>query len=176
MLRDEIGLGFEPGAPFSERVLEFSQGVKAAVDQWLVRQGPDAFSRLQFWRVGRQRHRLQATGMSLRWMDMKSRAIFNEQDVMVWPRPETGRECGHDELVGAFGDLWHQPELAGATFRTDKGIQVQPFIAWLDGPGGGVARGCPDGPRDGLEADAMFIHGPQRDVRVEPLRCAKPLH
>lgn len=114
--------------------------------------------------------------MSLRWRDMKSRAIFNEHNVMVWPRPQTGRKRGSHELVSAFGDLWDQPELAGSALRADEGIQIQPFIAWLDGPGGWVTRGCPDGPRNGLEANAMFIHGPQRDVRVEPLRCAKPLH
>ncbi|GGL75726.1 hypothetical protein GCM10010840_12320 [Deinococcus aerolatus] len=174
VLGDEIGLSFQPGATFSKRVLKFSD--EAAVGQRLIRQVPGAFHRLQFWRIGGQCHRLQPRGMSLHRRDMESRATFNELNMMVWPRSETGRERGHDELIGAFGDLGDQPELAGSAFRTYEGIQVQPVVTWLDRAGCRVTRGRPDGPRDGLEAKAMFIHGPQRDVRVEPLRCAKPLH
>lgn len=95
---------------------------------------------------------------------------------MFGTRAHTAGERGHHPLVGFFVERWHQPKSAFSSFWANEGIDVEPFIAWMDGAGQRLTRRCPDRSANRFEADAVFIHRPPRDTGVEKLRSAKLLH
>jgi len=158
---DDVRLSFKPSALLAQHVLKVSERFKTTVGKWFVCQIPDPFHGLQFWRIGRECHGFNASGMSLLWRDMEARTIFNEQNMMIRASTKTGRKRGHDELVGLFRDFWDEPELTGSRFRTDEGVKVEPLVARLNRSDGRLTGGGPDGPSDGLQTDAVFIHRPE---------------
>lgn len=107
---------------------------------------------------------------------MEPTAILNHEDMMFSTRVHTAGERGHHPLVGVFVERWHQPESAFSRFWANESIDVEPLIAWVDGTGQRLTGGCPDLSANRFEADAVFVHCPQRDTGVEKLRSAKLLH
>lgn len=174
--RAEIQLGFGPGTrPFYDG-FEVIQGLEAAVSDWGVDPGPQAFSWPPFWRVGRQRHDLGACGMSLRSRDMEAAPILDHQNVVIVSCAHSQRECGHHPLIGIGVQGRHDPQVAVSGFRIDKRGDVEPRVAGTKRPDQWLARRCPDGAPNWGEAQTTFVYRPQRDLRTALLRAVEAPH
>ena len=172
---DEVRLSFEPRTLLSEHSFQSGEVLRTGVGDGGIGEVPDAFHRLQFWGIRGEAHNLNPVWMSLLGRDMKTTIVFDDQDVMLLARPDTGRESGHDHLIRLLIERRDDPEATFAGFWIDKGVHVEPFIAWVNGANERLSCRCPRCPKDGLEAQTMFIHGPQRHTRMETLRTAERL-
>lgn len=150
VLREEIRLSLQPSALLSEGIGEVLEGVEAAIGHGPIGQSPESFSRLQLWGIRREGEGLNTGWMSLHRRDMKTPSVLNDQDVVVLSRPDTLGEGRHDELVSLLIQDREQPEPAFTALWIDKSVDVEPFIARVNGAYQGLSGGCPDGPEDGL--------------------------
>lgn len=172
----KIGLSFEPRALLAQGVGKRVEGGETTIGNGGIGERPKAFGRLKFRRIGRKFDGFDAWWMSLLCRDMEPAAIFDHQHLMIWASVNTLGEGRHHRLIGRLVQSGHEPEPAFAGFWTDKGVDVQPFVPRVNGTAKRLPCGCPDALSNWFEADAVFIHRPERNTRVEKLRAAELLH
>lgn len=104
---------------------------------------------------------------------MPASPIYDQEYLFVWT---CAYRCGkgvqrHLESLHRDGGQ-QQPEGVAST-GADKAVQIGPLVARTHYRQRTLAFGAPDAAQDGLEADAMFILGPDLDrgLRVGSLRC-----
>lgn len=176
LLRDEVGLRLEPRTLLTQHRLEVSQGIETLISHGGVGELPDAFDGLEFRRIRREAHNLDARRVSLLCRDMKAAIVFDHQDVMVIACPYTLGEGSHDQAVRLLVECGEDPKATVPRFRVDKSVDVEPFVPGLDRADQWLPRRCPDGSEDGFQAQSVFIHRPERHSRMEALRAAERLH
>lgn len=169
-------MGLQPSALLSKFVGEVLERIKAAIGNGVIGQGPEPFGGLQLWGIRRQSYGFDARCMSLRCRDMEASAVLNNQDVVVLSRTHTLGKGSHDGLIGSLIQDWNQPEAAFPALWIDESVDIEPFVARVDGTDERLSCRCPHRTQNGLQAQTMFIHGPQGDARVEKLRRAELLH
>ena len=63
---------------------------------------PESFSRLQLWGIWGEANRFYTAWMSLLCRDVEPTTIFNDKNMMVWPRVHTFSKGRHHCLVCVF--------------------------------------------------------------------------
>ena len=157
---------------FDQRV----QRLKPGIGDGGIGQGPQSLGGLQFWRIGGEGDPLETSGPPFIVTDMEARPVLDHNHMVVRTRPHTVRKRCHDCLVGSLTHLWHQPEAAFTAFGTDESLEVEPFVARLYRTDQRLSGRCPDAAQDRLQADPVFVHGPEGNSVVEQLRLAELLH
>ncbi len=151
---------------FGLHLTQCCQVGKMLVDQRFVRQWPQPFSRLQFWRVGRQPFTMQPF-----WDDdflacVPSSIVFYQDNLLV---PATSHRRGkllQRSAIGAGVDLRHQQPKRFAAVWTDKSVEIQPLVAVLNRHTWSPAFERPYFPKQRFETNPMLVHTPQFDLRL----------
>ena len=160
---DGVALFDKFAAAVGEGVVELLDSVEEGVGERFVDQWPEMFGRLQFRAVGRLVDEADSVGNPQVRRSVPARVVELQDDPLVGAGADVGGEVGQRELeqVLAYGvrDVPHRR----ARGWLDEAGDVKPFeavVAKRDGP---LADGRPDAARDRLQADAVFVRGPDLD-------------
>lgn len=157
-----LGLGLYETATLALELLQFVEGRKCAIEQRRIGQRPKALGRLEFRRVGGQ----EGQGDALRHLKigagMPPRIVEHEQDMMIGTSPHLTRKGCQDLREARSVDGGHQQPTGGTRRRTDKAIEIEPFIPLMHRRDGTGSSSCPHPPPERFEANTMFIERPER--------------
>jgi hypothetical protein len=137
-----------------------------AIDQRRVGELPEMLTRLQFWGMSGQEEQMDVIGNLHLWTTVPACPIQDEDD--LFPRSGAcrfGERLQFDrEDIGA--DAISQVPERAAGGGMGKGDQIAPIVARLNGRERALSRQRPDALEDRLQADAMFVSGPDLNFRV----------
>src|SRR3954471_1046606 len=163
MCFDLIRVVTEDAASLGKNLIEFLQRLEVFIDDWLIRQRPQAFGGLDLWRIRRQEH--QST--SLRNLqipgDVPARAVEHQDDVLVGTGADLGGERRQQRAeqrgVDTVGDEPH--DLAGGW--PDEAIKIEPLVAVMAAGGRTASARRPDLAQDRFQPEAVFVKRPDLD-------------
>ena len=163
MRSDLVLIVGEDTATLGENFIEFLEGLEVLIDDGLVGQRPQAFGRLDLWRVRWQEHQFNALRNHQIPGDMPARTIKHQDDVLVGTGADLGgerrQERAEQGCVDAVGDEPHDLARGGS----DEAVQIKPLVAVMAPGDGAAATRRPDLARDRLQAEAVFIERPDFD-------------
>src|SRR5215204_1653300 len=162
-------IAFEDPATVCDRAFQIGQGLKVAVRERLIHNGPEVLSRLKLRRVRGQvgepdpiRHGQVRCGVP-------AGAVEPEHDDAIPSRPGLARKQGQEPCEERLGDpVRHIPEHL-ARDRLHEGGDVQPLVAVVTQRDRPLAFGRPHPADDRLQPDAVLIRGPDLDRLVRVL-------
>lgn len=97
---------------------------------------------------------------------MPPSSIQHEHDLLVWSRSYLTRKCREFGLKEGDVHRGRQMEERAPRGRMDKAHQVAPLVAVLDRSQRALAIETPHLVQDGFQADAVFVGGPELDLRL----------
>jgi hypothetical protein len=163
MCFDLIWVVTEDAASLGKNLIEFLQRLKVFIDDWLIRQRPQAFGGLDLWRVRRQEHQFNALRNHQILGDVPARAVEHQDDVLVGTGADLGGERRQQRPeqrgVDTVGDEPH--DLAGS--GPDEAIKIEPLVAVMAAGGRTAAARCPDLAQDRFQPEAVFVERPDLD-------------
>src|SRR4051795_7975465 len=174
MCFDLIRVVTEDAASLGKNLIEFLQRLEVFMDDWLIRQRPQAFGGLDLWRVWRQEHQFNSVRNHQIPGDVPACAVEHQDDVLVGTGADLGGERRQERAeqrgVDAIGDEPH--DLARG--RPDEAVQIEPLVAVMAAGGRTAATWRPDLAQDRFQAEAVFVERPDfdRDRRVGALELA----
>lgn len=156
---------------FRLRLFQLFDRGEMAVGQHRVGERPEMLGRVELGGVGRQDQQVDVVRHGRVGTGVPPRPIEHQHELFVWPgsRAAGERRQHGGEQLGA--DLAQQKPDGAARGRIDEGRQIAPLVAVLHRrhrPGAGEG---PHPMHDGLQADAVFVAGPQLDLRVRKRGC-----
>ena len=164
---DDIRLAGERRASLADDGVEFVDRFDVLVDDGLVDEGPQGLRRLQFRRVGREKDQPHAIRHAQTRLAMPARVIDDEHDGAVDAGLRFACEGLEQRRKKRFRDaVVHIPE-GFAARRRDEGGDIKPVEAVMAMRRRPLADGRPDAPRDGFQAEPVFVAGEDLD---RPLR------
>ncbi len=160
----EAGSAFDGGAfvgasdaSSGDDVLQLLDRADVFVGEWLVDQLPRRFGRLQFRRVGRRKDQAHAVWNVEPRFPVPSGVVEDEKDGSIASRAGLAREGGEQRLEKLFRDaIVHIPERLSRRGR-DEGGDVEPVETMMAKRDRTLADRRPNAPRNGLQAEAMFV-------------------
>ena len=145
-------LTFSPPTLGREQRSQGVQGGEMSVFQGHVGERPQAFSRLQLWRVRGQEDQMEALRTGQQRGGLPPRPVQNQHDLPALPRASiTGKAVKH-RLKSERLHARHQPILAFPRLRTDKCVHLQPGVAVFHRSCWGFASLSPHLPDNGLQS------------------------
>src|SRR2546429_5975020 len=146
------------------RLFQLLKGVKVAIGDAFVGQGPESLTWLQLWRIRRQKDEMEPF-----WDDQLRTAMpacsIQHQDNML---ARTGTDTACKLLQGQIhhGNIDPRKEQPDGSprLRMHKAIDVHPLVARLHDHPRTHALLHPDATQQGFETDAMLIKGPEFDA------------
>ena len=147
-------------------ILELLDGGEMTIDERRIGERPQMFRWLEFGRIRRQKEQVDMVWHRAALGAVPTGPIQHEDNLLVG----TGSYClgkggefrleeGHTHRRGQVKD--------GATGGgMDKADQVAPVVAVLDRSEGTLSVKTPDLVQDRFQPDAVFIHGPQLNLRL----------
>jgi hypothetical protein len=166
----EAGSAFDDGAlvcercaSFADDFVEFVDRSDVFVDDGLVDERPQGLCRLQFRRIGRQKDQPHAIGHAQARLAMPTSVVENEHDGAVDAGLGFAREGFEQRREKGFRHaIVHIPEGLAAR-RRDEGGHIKPVEAVMAMRGRPLADGRPNAPRDGFQAEPVFVAGEDFD-------------
>ena len=147
----------EGGASLADDVVEFVDRRDMFVDDGFVDQRPQRFGRLQFGRVGRQKHQTHAVWNIQARFAMPAGVVENEHDGSINAGAGLARkgfeQRGKERLRHA---VVHIPKCFAARWR-DEGRDVKPIETMMTRRDRALADARPNAARHRLQAEPMFV-------------------
>ena len=101
---------------------------------------------------------------------MPARPIEDEHDLLAGTGSRLARELGEFDFEERDADRGRQVEDGPTRGGMDKADQIAPREAVLNNRRGALPNGCPHPTQQWLEANAMFVRGPQLNAGVRKRR------
>jgi hypothetical protein len=136
------------------------------IGQRFIAQRPQPLAWLQFWRVGWQEQQVQAIRHYDLTAEMPAGLIDNQHNLLVWPTADCRGELGQGRTPDVAGNRRQQQPERLATLRTDKAVEIGPFVAMLHCDNRALTFLAPHAANDRLEANPMLIFTPDLDRRL----------
>src|SRR5712692_1751369 len=163
---DALALTLEVGAAGELDVFQLLDRGEMPVDQAGVGQRPEMFGGLQFWGVGWQEEQMDMLGHPEAHTRMPAGTVEHQDDLFVRAGAGLTGELRELHLKERDGDTRGQMEEGPTGSRMDETHQVAPFEAVAHWSAGPLANRRPDAPEQRLEANTMFVGGPQLHLGV----------
>ena len=156
----------EPDASCLDDGLRLVERIEMPVDDRLVDQLPQAFSGLQFGRIGRQVDEPDPVGNDQAGLGVPARIVEDGKDDAPDARAGFLREGVEQRLEQRLGDAVRDIPEGFAGRRRDEGGDVEPLIAMMPGGQRALSARRPDAAHDRLQADPALIGCKDFDRRV----------
>ena len=137
--------------------------MKGTIGKGLIGQRPQAFCGLEFGRMGGQEDQVDACWNDKVMTGMPPRLVEHQCHLLALSGTDLLGEVRQDQTedIGAHGRPELPLRLSGE--RLDKGIQVHPLVAVMDGGDGTLPTPRPHSAQERFQPDAMFVHRPEFD-------------
>ena len=142
-------------------LLQFIERLEVTIGDGLIGERPQSFAGLQFWRVGRQKDKMDASWDNDFPTFEPARSIEYQDDVPIRTSANRLRELGESNAEDLDVYRREQEPLTLPQFGMHEPVHVEPFIPVLYPNNRAMPSERPDAPDDGLEAHAMLVHSPQ---------------
>ena len=137
-----------------------------AVGERRIGERPQMFRWLEFGRIRRQKEQVDVVRHAQALGAVPAGPIQHEHNLLVG----TGSDClgkgGEFRLEEGHAHRGGQMKDRAAGGGMDEADQVSPLVAVLDRSQGALAVKTPDLVQDRFEPNAVFIHGPQLNLRL----------
>jgi hypothetical protein len=153
------------------RLLERVEIGEVAVGQDGIRERPQMLGWLQLWRVGRQEQEMHVLRHAQVGARVPARTVQDQHNLLLRSGPNGTGERGQFDLKKWDAHAGGQVEDGTTRGGVHEADEIAPGIAVLDGRKRPDVVERPHFPNDWLEANAMFIDGPQLYARVGKRRC-----
>src|SRR3954447_19636055 len=167
MCFDLIRVVSEDTAALGKNLIEFLQGLEVLIDDGFVGQRPQAFGRLDLWRVWRQEHQLNALRNLQIPGDVPARAVEHQDDVLVGTGADLGgkrrQERTEQRGVDTVGDEPHELARGWPDEAIKEAIKIEPLVAVMAAGGRTATARCPDLAQDRFQSEALFVERPDFD-------------
>jgi hypothetical protein len=157
---NDFWLVLQQNTPLDLGGLQLVERVERLIGQTFIRQWPQALTRLQFGRIGRQEEQMDALGHYQLVASMPACLIEDQQHPL-------GRACADNVGEVRQGKREHirshrrqEQPLGLSGSRLHKTVDVEPLKALLDSDTGSGAFTHPDPAQHGLEPDTVLIGRP----------------
>lgn len=160
-----IGLLLQNAAALALDCLQGRQIVEPPIGQRFIGERPEALSRLQFGRIGRQKEEMDALRDTDLLAGVPAGAIEHQQDVLLRSRSNLPRKRGQHLSKERGRHRGEQPPDRLAGRGTDEATDIEPLVSLPDGSDGTLPDRCPDPTDQRQEANTMLIGGPEFDRR-----------
>ncbi len=158
---DHFRMSLEPATALGLESFQIVQRGQDAIGKRLVGKRPQAFCRLQFWRMGGQEQQVQPFRDDEIGTLVPAGLIQNQQQMFGWPGALFLGKGGQSQRKGDRTDGGHEQPTGSSALRFDKAIHIHPLVALPDHCAHSRSLARPDAAQDRFETDAMFILTPQ---------------
>ena len=163
---DEIRLIGQSAAALTEDLIKIVECSEVLISDGFVSQRPETFSRLDFRRIGRQKHKFPAFGNLQVAGDRPAGLIEYEDDVLAGSDLLGKGRQDRAEGRGVDG-VGNEPDHR-CRRRSNEAVKIKPRVALMALGTWAAAARCPDPAQDRLQADPVFVKRPDftRDRRL----------
>jgi hypothetical protein len=162
---DQLRLVLQHDTPVRLSCLQVVEGWEHPIGHPLVGERPQAFTGLQFGRVGWQEEQMNAFGHHQLLAGVPASSIQHQQDPFALASSDSLGELRQSNREHFCRDRGQQEPLGPPRGRMHKAKDVHPLIALPHGDLWPRPLAHPHAAQDGFETDTMLIGAPQLDGR-----------
>jgi hypothetical protein len=137
-----------------------------AIDEHRVGQWPEMFCRLEFWGIRRQKQEVHMFRNSEAHTGMPPRSVEHQHNLFGRTGSHHSGKGRELRLKKRYGDTGGEVKDRATGSGVDKADDIPPGETVPHNGGWPLANGRPDSPQKWLQADTMFIHGPQLNLSM----------